>query len=109
MTVGNASSNQDLTRREAIVGALAVTSGTVLSDSFGAETASRKSTPRVGIVGAGFAGLACAYELSQAGYVVDLFEARNRLGGVYTLWIDSHRAVWSNSAPNSLEGIIRCG
>ena len=81
MTISKASSNQDLTRREAIVGALAVTSGTVLSDSFGAETASRKSTPRVGIVGAGFAGLACAYELSQAGYVVDLFEARNRLGG----------------------------
>lgn len=35
----------------------------------------------IGIIGAGFSGLACAYELSQAGYAVDLYEARNRLGG----------------------------
>ena len=36
---------------------------------------------RVGVIGAGFGGLACAYELSRAGYHVDLFEARGRLGG----------------------------
>lgn len=35
----------------------------------------------VAVIGAGFAGLACAYELSLAGRKVDLFEARNRLGG----------------------------
>ena len=37
--------------------------------------------PRVSIVGAGFGGLCCAYELSRAGYLVDMFESRNRLGG----------------------------
>ncbi len=37
--------------------------------------------PRMAVIGAGFGGLACAYELSQAGYLVDVFEARNRLGG----------------------------
>ena len=37
--------------------------------------------PRVGVIGAGFGGLACAYELSDAGYLVDVFEARNRIGG----------------------------
>ena len=37
--------------------------------------------PRVAVVGGGFGGLACAYELSVAGYWVDVFEARNRLGG----------------------------
>jgi monoamine oxidase len=36
---------------------------------------------RVGIIGAGFGGLACAYELRSAGYDVQVFEARERLGG----------------------------
>jgi monoamine oxidase len=33
------------------------------------------------VVGAGFAGLACAYELHAAGYDVHVFEARSRVGG----------------------------
>ncbi|MGV3483445.1 MAG: flavin monoamine oxidase family protein, partial [Planctomycetaceae bacterium] len=36
---------------------------------------------RVLIVGAGFAGLACAYELSKSGCEVRVLEARGRLGG----------------------------
>lgn len=36
---------------------------------------------RVVVVGAGFAGLACAYELQQAGYDVTVVEASNRVGG----------------------------
>jgi monoamine oxidase len=32
-------------------------------------------------VGAGFAGLAAAYELQRLGYHVEVFEARNRIGG----------------------------
>lgn len=40
-----------------------------------------KKLPRTGIVGGGFAGLACGYELSAAGFSVELFEARSRLGG----------------------------
>ena len=47
----------------------------------------RASIPRVGrgrrvvVIGAGFAGLACAYELESAGYKVTVLEARNRVGG----------------------------
>jgi monoamine oxidase len=37
--------------------------------------------PRVVIVGAGFAGLACAFELQGMGYEVTVLEARSRLGG----------------------------
>ncbi|AMV33528.1 Putrescine oxidase [Pirellula sp. SH-Sr6A] len=33
------------------------------------------------MVGAGFSGLACAYELASAGYNVKVFEARRRVGG----------------------------
>ncbi len=36
---------------------------------------------RVVVVGAGFAGLACSYELHTAGYAVTVIEARNRVGG----------------------------
>ena len=37
--------------------------------------------PPAGGVGAGFAGLACAYELKSVGYDVTVIEARPRLGG----------------------------
>lgn len=36
---------------------------------------------RVVVIGAGFAGLACAYELRRAGFDVMVLEARNRVGG----------------------------
>ncbi|MGZ5326985.1 MAG: flavin monoamine oxidase family protein [Actinomycetota bacterium] len=39
------------------------------------------TTPRIAVVGAGLAGVTAAYQLSQAGLAVRLFEARDRLGG----------------------------
>jgi monoamine oxidase len=39
------------------------------------------ATPRIVVVGAGLAGLTCAYRLKQAGYAATLYEASNRLGG----------------------------
>ena len=59
---------------------LAAAAGVLLSDrlSFGAP---RWSAPRVVVIGAGFAGLAAAYELSRAGADVTVLEARNRVGG----------------------------
>ncbi len=53
----------------------------LLSDSAQAADVFPKKMPRVGVIGAGFGGLACGYELSAAGYSVEVFEARNRLGG----------------------------
>ena len=53
----------------------------LLSDSAQATDVVPKKIPRIGIIGAGFGGLACAYELSAVGYSVEVFEARNRLGG----------------------------
>lgn len=38
-------------------------------------------SPRIVIVGAGLAGLTCAYRLKQAGYLARVFEASGRLGG----------------------------
>jgi monoamine oxidase len=45
---------------------------------------------QIGIVGAGFAGLAAALELHEAGFQVTVFEARRRVGG----------RVWSKTLSN---------
>ena len=37
--------------------------------------------PSISIIGAGLAGLTAAYRLQENGYNVQIFEARNRLGG----------------------------
>jgi monoamine oxidase len=39
------------------------------------------ASPRIVVVGAGLAGLTCAYRLKQAGYGAKLYEASNRVGG----------------------------
>jgi monoamine oxidase len=39
------------------------------------------AAPRIVIVGAGLAGLTCAYRLKQAGYVAEVYEASTRIGG----------------------------
>jgi len=73
-----------LSRREMLKQTLAASAGMLLScqvcpfTALGAGVAARK---RVVVVGAGFAGLACAHELIAVGYEVRLLEARNRFGG----------------------------
>lgn len=66
------------TRREFLRGTLALGSLALLSNRL-----VRAGSPgrRVVVVGAGFAGLAAAYELSSAGYEVTVVEARKRAGG----------------------------
>ncbi|MCA2967502.1 MAG: FAD-dependent oxidoreductase [Acidobacteriaceae bacterium] len=43
--------------------------------------ASAQTTPRLVIVGAGLAGLTCAYRLAQNGLAADIFDANTRVGG----------------------------
>src|SRR5215204_6155267 len=66
-------------RRDILAAALAASSGLLLSDQLAA--AQQANGPRVVVIGAGLAGLACADELSYLGYRVTVVEARNRLGG----------------------------
>lgn len=68
-----------LSRREVLRLGLASAAG-LLSGS-GRLSAAGSARARVIVVGAGFAGLACAYELLAAGYDVRVFEARGRVGG----------------------------
>jgi monoamine oxidase len=39
------------------------------------------SAPKIAVVGAGLAGLTCAYRLKQAGYAATVYEASSRIGG----------------------------
>ncbi len=50
-----------------------------------------KQDKKVAVVGAGPAGLACAYFLTLMGYPVTLFEARDELGGIPQMAIPSYR------------------
>ena len=51
----------------------------------------KKTKKSVAIVGAGPAGLACAYDLVKAGYPVTIFEARNEVGGLLRWGIPEYR------------------
>jgi monoamine oxidase len=68
-----------ISRREMIRRSLAAAGALLLSDSFSGPA--RAAAGRVIVVGAGFSGLAAAYELSRVGYEVTVVEARNRVGG----------------------------
>jgi monoamine oxidase len=69
-----------LTRREMLRATLAASAGLLVSNqiAFGQAT---KPGKRIVVIGAGFSGLAAAYELVSAGYDVTVYEARNRVGG----------------------------
>jgi monoamine oxidase len=47
----------------------------------GARASLRAVNADIGIVGAGIAGIACAYELKRSGVVATIHEASNRIGG----------------------------
>ncbi|KAI0024323.1 flavin-containing amine oxidoreductase [Xylariomycetidae sp. FL0641] len=66
-----------------------------------AQNANRK--PRIGVIGAGLAGLRCTDVLLQHGFDVTLIEARNRPGGrVHQVKLPSGRSV--DAGPNWIHG-----
>jgi monoamine oxidase len=66
-------------RREVLQGSLGAAA--LLLAGCSARPRRRDFAPRVVVVGAGFAGLACAHELRQRGADVVVLEARERVGG----------------------------
>jgi len=67
-----------ISRRQFLGKTMAGAAGLMLTPSILAQTSAPRS---VVVIGGGFAGLACAYELMGMGYDVSVFEARNRIGG----------------------------
>ena len=49
------------------------------------------SDKKIAIIGAGPAGLSCAFYLAQKGYTITVFEKQDKLGGMLTLGIPSYR------------------
>lgn len=74
-----------LTRRDMLRLSLGVAATLMLSGvpTVGARRTrgARKPDRKVLVIGGGFAGLSCAFELMSAGYDVRVLEARNRVGG----------------------------
>jgi monoamine oxidase len=68
-----------LTRRQVIAGGTGLALAAALSGPL--PRALSATAPRIVIVGAGLAGLSCAYQLKQAGYRADVYEASDRVGG----------------------------
>jgi monoamine oxidase len=68
-----------MTRREVIAGGTGLALAAALSGPLPRALAA--TAPRIVVVGAGLAGLSCAYQLKQAGYRADLYEASDRVGG----------------------------
>lgn len=76
---GNAADR--VTRREWLKTTAAAAGALLLSNHVPFALARPAAGKRVVVVGAGFSGLACAYELKAAGYDVTVVEARDRVGG----------------------------
>jgi monoamine oxidase len=70
------------TRRGLLKGAGAAVAGATMLGRMAAPAhAARAGGPRIAVIGAGLAGLTCAYRLQQAGLVADVYEASGRIGG----------------------------
>jgi monoamine oxidase len=78
-----------VTRRQLLtgagVGAAVAVAGTPLA-ALARPLRARPNDARVVVVGAGLAGVSCAYKLQQHGIRADLYEARDRVGG--RCWTD---------------------
>jgi len=70
-------SSNNISRREFLGAGLAAAMAWPAASLFAAPT----TNPRIAIVGAGLAGLTCAYRLRQAGYAAKLYEAATHVGG----------------------------
>ncbi len=67
-----------------------------------------ETNKRVAVVGAGPAGLACAHRLSMYGHKIDLFEARDKLGGLNEYGIAAYKTV-NNFAEREVQWLLEIG
>jgi monoamine oxidase len=73
------------TRRQLLAGSAGIAAAAAAGRF--APMARAADAPRIVVVGAGLAGLSCAYRLKQAGYTAQVHEASDRIGG--RCWTDT--------------------
>jgi monoamine oxidase len=76
---GRAARGGHLSRREVLAGGAGLAAAAALGARL--PIARAAAAPRIAVVGAGLAGLTCAYRLKQAGFAAQVYEASDRLGG----------------------------
>ena len=86
----------DISRRDLLKGAGALAAGVALAPALGWATrvlpASASSLPRIGIIGAGIAGMNAALTLHDAGLPSTIYEASGSIGGR----MHSNTTTWAN-------------
>lgn len=86
------------TRRDFLAKSLATAAALSFPIQVTAQTPSKSKRKKVIIIGAGLAGLSCAYELTKKGHDVVIFEASDRAGGrVKTLRKDFSDGVFAEA------------
>jgi monoamine oxidase len=101
------------TRRELLRTAAGATAGLAAAPLLGCGSG-QGHQPRIVIVGAGLAGLACAHRLRKAGHLAEVHEASERLGGrVWTIrdyfaegQIAEHGGELIDSEHTAIRGIV---
>lgn len=71
---------EGMRRRELLAGGAGLAVAAALGGRI-PRAAAAAGAPRIAVVGAGLAGLTCAYRLKQAGYSATVYEASERTGG----------------------------
>jgi len=69
---------------------------------------SKDTNKKIAVVGAGPAGLACAHRLALHGHRVDLFDSRNKLGGLNEYGIAAYKTV-DNFAEREVDWLMKIG
>ena len=79
--VGSVAADTSRTTRRGLIKSAGA--GAVALSALGRLTPAARAAaaPRIVVIGAGLAGLTCAYRLKQAGYAAQVYEASDRLGG----------------------------
>ena len=67
-----------------------------------------KTGKKVAVIGAGPAGLACAHRLALYGHDIDLFDSRNKMGGLNEYGIAAYKSV-NKFAEREVEWLLQIG
>jgi hypothetical protein len=74
--------DDDVSRRRFLAGSAAAIAGTTAFGILGRTTRAAAAAPRIAVVGAGFAGMAAAWEVHRArGWPIHVYEGQHRVGG----------------------------